>query len=160
VTSVRRLGVEAWATLRGVRLDALREAPGSFGPSLDEEAALDEAAWRQRLGEQPWFAAFDGARAVGVAAGGQLREPDPDVRTLRGLWVAPPHRGDGTAGALVDAVVRWARDDGATTLSLWATESSVRARAFYARYGFVPTGDVAELDRPGHPRMERYTLAL
>jgi GNAT superfamily N-acetyltransferase len=159
-TTVRRLGAEDWASLREVRLSALRDAPYAFGATFDEEEQLDEPVWRQRLDDQAWFAAFARRRPIGVACGGELREPVADVRTLRAMWVAPAHRGDGTAGRLVAEVALWAREDGASTLTLWATEAAERARAFYGRVGFVATGEVAELPHGAHPQMARYALAL
>jgi GNAT superfamily N-acetyltransferase len=159
-TSIRRLDPDAWAPLREVRLAALRDAPYAFGATIDDEERLEESAWRQRLHDQAWFVAFAGERPIGVACGGQLREPAADVRTLRAMWVAPGHRGDGTSGELVAHVAQWARDDGASTLTLWATEAAARARSFYLRFGFVATGEVAEMPHGDHPPMARYALAL
>ncbi len=157
---VQRVTRDDWATLREVRLAALLDAPYAFGASHADELSLDEGAWRARADEQAWFVAASGARPVGVVSGGQLREPEPAIRSLRALWVVPGHCGDGTATRLVDEVVRWAREDGASVVSLWATESAERARAFYARYGFVPTGDERLLELSGHVPMARYELAL
>jgi GNAT superfamily N-acetyltransferase len=159
-TVVRRLRPDDWASLREVRLASLRDAPYAFGASIDEEELLDPDAWRQRVADQAWFVAFGSDRPCGVACGGQLREPDAKVRTLRAMWVAPEHRGDGTAARLVDQVAQWARDDGASTLTLWATHAAQRARAFYARFGFVPTGEVTEMPHGTHPEMARYALEL
>lgn len=158
--TVRRLGDDEWTTLRDVRLELLRDSPDAFGATYAEESVDDEATWRRRLSEHAWFIALDGADPVGVAAGGQLREPDPRVRTLRSMWVVPPRRGDGTAATLVDYVVAWAREDGAEVLSLWVTERARRARRFYERYGFVATEDVRQLDARPHLAMTRYELAL
>ena len=75
------------------------------------------------------------------------------------MWVAPPERGQGTAAALVDAVCRWARGDGATRLTCWALEAVPRARAFYRRYGFVEVEPFA-VHADGAPPMARYELTL
>jgi GNAT superfamily N-acetyltransferase len=158
--TVRRLGDEGWATLREVRLDALRDAPYAFNSTLDDECTHEEPTWRRRLRDQAWFVAVEGARAVGVAAGGHLGEPDPAVRTLRSMWVDPAHRGGGAAGHLVESVVEWARVDGASTLTLWALPAAARARSFYLGHGFVELPGATD-DRPSrHPAMTRYTLAL
>lgn len=146
--------------LREVRLATLADAPYAFGSSLEEEQVLAEAEWRARAGELAFFVALDGDDAVGVAAGAQLREPDPSVRMLRSMWVSPPYRGLGVADALVDAVVEWARSEGATTLSLWATEHAQRARAFYVRLGFVPTGRQRPMGHGEHVAMAHYELSL
>ena len=97
--AVRRLGGEDWAVLRAVRLLALDDAPYAFMGTLDDERAQPEAAWRERVVEQAWFVAVHREKPAGVAAGGQLREPEPDVRTLRSMWVAPGLRGTGSPTA-------------------------------------------------------------
>jgi ribosomal protein S18 acetylase RimI-like enzyme len=43
-----------------------------------------------------------------------------------------------------------ARQSGATSVTLWVTEVNGRARAFYRRLGFVPTGD-RQVVRPEEP---------
>ncbi|HEY8081399.1 MAG TPA: GNAT family N-acetyltransferase [Acidimicrobiales bacterium] len=158
--AVRRLGTDEWETLRVVRLAALLDAPYAFGSTHDEEVPLDEAAWRTRLVEQVWFVAFDADSPVGLASGGPLREPDPDVRSLRSMWVETQYRGSGLAAEIVRAVADWARGDGARRITLWATEDAARARAFYERQGFEPTGEVRTVDGRDHVAMSRYELAL
>jgi GNAT superfamily N-acetyltransferase len=155
--AVRRLGTQEWARLRDVRLASLRDAPYAFNSTVDELAGEDAAAWRARLAAQAWFVAEADGAAVGVVAGGELRDPDPDVRTVRALWVAAPWRGRDVAGPLLDAVVAWARADGARHLRLWALDGATRARSFYARYGFAVRD---EPPRPDHPAMTRYELTL
>lgn len=157
---IHRLEPGEWSTLRALRLELLSDSPGAFGSTALDEAELDEAAWRDRLAAQAWFVALDGTAPVGVAAGGQLREPEPSVRTLRSLWVAPHRRGEGIAEQLVESVVEWARAEGAVTLSLWATDRALTARAFYAAHGFVATGEVRAMDRDPSIVMARFELAL
>lgn len=156
--AVRRLGGEDWEVLRAVRLLALDDAPYAFMGTLDDERAQPEAAWRERVVEQAWFVAVHREKPAGVAAGGQLREPQPDVRTLRSMWVEPGLRGTGIADRLVGAVADWARGDGARELTLWALDAATRAQAFYARAGFhvVRSDDLAT----SHPAMTRYSVAL
>ncbi|HEV3328794.1 MAG TPA: GNAT family N-acetyltransferase [Acidimicrobiales bacterium] len=157
---VRRLGGEEWEVLRAVRLAALADAPYAFRATLDDERVQNEATWRERVGDQAWFVAFDDEAPVGVASGGQLREPDPGVRTLRSMWVEAAHRGEGVAHRLVEAVVDWARGDGARELTLWALDAASRAQAFYARAGFSVLPATSDGLAGSHPAMTRYSLAL
>lgn len=157
---IRRLASGQWETLRAVRLRALFDAPYAFGSTYDDESDYDEATWRERLDAQAWFIAIDANRPVGLSAGGQLREPDAKVRTLRSMWVDPTHRGRNVADALVAAVATWARTDGAESLTLWATEEAERARAFYVRVGFVPTGEEWPMESRPDVKMARYRLEL
>jgi GNAT superfamily N-acetyltransferase len=56
------------------------------------------------------------------------------------MWVAPPWRGRGVASMLADAVIAWARSQGCTRVGLWVPDDNTRARVFYERHGFRPTG--------------------
>ncbi len=49
--------------------------------------------------------------------------------------------GRGAAGQLLDALERWARQDGAVWLSLGVSDRNERARRFYLRLGFSPSGE-------------------
>lgn len=139
MSEVARAGPDDWREARSVRLRALTDAPGAFASTHAREAAFDEAIWRERLVGSAWFLARRDRRPVGIAVG--IAEPDvPDARMLVAMWVAPERRGDGTAVALVDAVVGWAREDGARLLTLWVVDDNERARRFYARLGFRPDG--------------------
>ena len=160
IVPIGRLVRGDWETLRAVRLEALADAPYAFGSTHAEEAALDDEAWELRITEQAWFVALDASGPVGVASGGQLRDPDPGVRTLRSMWVHESFRGRSVAEALLGEVAAWARGDGAVTLTLWATRDAARARAFYAKAGFIATGEVREMDPARPVEMARYELTL
>ena len=147
---MRRLLGDEWALLRSVRLAALADAPYAFSSTHAAEVQLDASAWRARLVEQAWFIALDDDRPVGTAAGGRLREHRPEARTMRSMWVDEARRGTGVTGQLVDAVVAWARSEGAASLTLWAVGRAGRAHTFYLRYGFVATGEVREVDARPH----------
>ncbi|GLZ50394.1 GNAT family N-acetyltransferase [Actinomycetospora sp. NBRC 106378] len=137
--AIRRAVAGEWRDARAIRLRALADAPGAFATTLAREEAVPDDGWVERVTTAAWFLAWHGDRVVGVAVG--IGDPDEvDARHLVGMWVEPAHRGDGTAGRLVDAVVGWARDDGAAALALWVVDGNDRARRFYDRLGFHPTG--------------------
>jgi ribosomal protein S18 acetylase RimI-like enzyme len=152
--TLRVLTIDEWPIFRELRLEALREAPYAFGSTLDDwQGDGDtEQRWRQRLTDVPFNAvAYLRDTPVGMASGTQ---PNADGEIeLISMWVAPLARGQGVADALVDAVVRWAREQNIDNVSLAVRESNDRARAFYRRQGFVDQGriDVA----PGMPPERR-----
>ncbi len=81
-----------------------------------------------------WVATDNGV-VIGFAGGGTSLPPDPprDLE-LYSLYVLASHYGTGTGQRLLDAVL------GDVPASLWVADDNPRARAFYARNGFVPDG--------------------
>jgi GNAT superfamily N-acetyltransferase len=140
---VRRVEPGEWASLRRVRLAALADSPAAFASTVERERAFDEAEWRRRVA-WPWFLAWQGGVPVGVVAAAAKTRPEDGVPypswELVSMWVAPGFRGGGVADQLVAAVVEHARGDGAARATLWVADGNPRARAFYLRLGFQPTG--------------------
>jgi GNAT superfamily N-acetyltransferase len=81
--------------------------------------------------------AVRGPEVVGFAAGGPSRD-EPPVRAveLRALYTRAVHHGQGLGQTLLDAVVA------DQPCSLWVARDNPRARAFYARNGLRPDGQV------------------
>lgn len=74
---------------------------------------------------------------------GRLRRPDPlrpDAVTavLESMRVAPERRREGIGGALVDRFLAWARERGASEMSVQAYAQNAGALAFYRAHGFRP----------------------
>lgn len=116
-------------------------------------------AWRRLAGLGPWWFAVEDGVDVGLVAGG-TREGEPSTRWVYSMWVEPRWRGRGVAGALLEAVVVWARDDGASRLGLDVTNRVPRARRFYERNGFTATGTVVPLGRDVTIELAEMTLDL
>ncbi len=64
---------------------------------------------------------------------------------LKGLYVAPAHRGTGLAQAMLDAIEAMARAQAASHLLLWTDTRFTRAHRFYERRGFVAAGAIRTL---------------
>ena len=120
--------------LRALRLAALRDAPGSFTATLEEDLARPARDW-EMLGGGPGavFVAGEWDGMAGVFLDGERPQ-------LWGMWVAPAARGRGLGRALLAAVVGWARVRAFETLRLTVMEEAPAARALYEGAGFVPTG--------------------
>jgi len=145
-TGIRRVQPDEWQVYRQVRLTALAEAPDAFSSTLEHEQAFGEDIWRSRLGSPAaaTFIAWRDGEPTGTATG-KLDDPAdeyavPGSWQLVGMWVDPRSRGLGVADELVETVAGHARVEGAASLVLWVTEVNERARAFYRRMGFTPTG--------------------
>ena len=142
-------GEDEWEVVRDVRLAALADAPDAFDSSLEVERTLSEDDWRARLrlGGQR-LAALDG-EPVGIARGLVHATAGGPEHHLVGMWVSPFGRGTGAAGALVEAVAGWAREQGAARLHLWVVGANAPAHRLYLRHGFRLTGRVQPL--PSRP---------
>ncbi|MET0741529.1 MAG: GNAT family N-acetyltransferase [Candidatus Nanopelagicales bacterium] len=62
---------------------------------------------------------------------------------VQGVWVDPNRRGQGLAAPCMAAVVQWAQDQFASTVSLYVNDYNVAARRAYLRTGFRDVGTFA-----------------
>jgi GNAT superfamily N-acetyltransferase len=152
---VRRVEGADWARLRAVRLATLADAPSAFGSSSEREQHYDEERWREWSSNVATFLAFRNGIPVGMAGG--MAGDSADERTVVAMWVHPEHRRTGIASALLEAVRSWARDDGASRLTLWVTRTNDPAVMLYSRAGFTSTGDAKPL--PSDPALTEDKLA-
>jgi GNAT superfamily N-acetyltransferase len=133
------------AMLRGLRIEALTDAPEAFGSTLERELARTLEDWRRWMSPGAVFILYDDGQARGLVAGA-AREDDPSAVQLMAMWVHPALRGSGAAGALVASLVTWASSRGACEIQLRVVKANERARRLYQREGFRPFGD--EIIRP------------
>jgi RimJ/RimL family protein N-acetyltransferase len=163
--SIRQLGPDDWRLLRDVRLRSLADTPEAFGSTHAREAEYDESRWRELIANGGWFVAFAGDgtagdEPAGIVAGYHDPSSPAGQRHLIAMWVAAQARGTGLAPLLVGAVIDWARDDGATEVTLGVADGNERARAVYVRYGFTPTGEAFPLHSDPSRNIEIYALPL
>jgi ribosomal protein S18 acetylase RimI-like enzyme len=137
--SVRVLDEGDWAEYRDVRLAALKESPEAFVATHEEESALDEEAWRERMRRSRRLVAASGGHVVGVVSIGRAEPEEDNAGELFGLWVTPAERGSGVAWQLVEAGAEQARADGRSHLAYWVGTENGAAVAFASSFGFRPT---------------------
>lgn len=153
---VRRATEDDWRDLRAVRLAALADAPSAFGSSLAAEAGREEDKWREWTRSAAVFLAFEDAAPVGMVAA--LPGEVPEERRLVALWVQPQHRRTGVASQLVAAIEGWAREVGASRVSLWVSQGNSAAERLYLGRGYVESGQRKPL--PSHPVITQEQLRL
>jgi ribosomal protein S18 acetylase RimI-like enzyme len=160
--------------VRDVRLAALADAPDAFASTLAGERGQPEAEWRARIAALPWFLGFQDGQPAGLIAALPPRprpaqapaqdpeqEPEHDPEQawhLVSMWVSPDARGAGLAELLVAAVTEHARQTGADRVTLWVAVGNERARQFYRRLGFTPTGRRQQYPRPGAADLDEEEL--
>ena len=151
---VTRLAPGQWPTLRRARLRALEDAPYAFGSTWEEESDRPDEWWMTSTDSLVWFVAEEAGEPVGLAAGltPGITGGSPEVISM---WVDAAHRGSGVADALLGALFEWAGGQGAGALALNVAEDNDRARRFYQKAGFLPTGRRQPLaSRPAVSTME------
>lgn len=155
--SVRRAAPGDEPILREIRFQALREAPVAFGSTYEREMARTTSDWQRWISSGVTFILYESAGPRGLVAG-RRDEADAAVVHLMAMWVHPANRGSGGAGNLVSAVVGWAQSEGAELVRLKVIEGNDRARHFYERMGFCPTGQRQVRERDGLIEIEMERL--
>jgi GNAT superfamily N-acetyltransferase len=152
---IRRTTDEDWSELRAIRLEALSDTPDAYGSTYDGTITHSPRRWRTMAQDGRYFVAERDGVVVGMVSGG-LNDQHPGTHWLYGMYVTPASRGTAVASHLVEAVIAWAKSEGATELYLHVTASVERARAFYRKVGFVETGERHAMDRDR--RLELLTM--
>ena len=65
------------------------------------------------------------------------------------LYLLPEYMGKGYGKRLLETAVTELRKQGYANIFLWVLEENNRARNFYERFGFSPTGDLLETEIGG-----------
>jgi len=159
---VRPACAEDAATMARVHVGSWRETYRG----LMSEAVLDdpdllparERFWRSALTDDRWAGnrvavAEVGGEVIGIAMSGPPQDTDATwPLQLYVLYVLSAHHGSGAGSALLEAVI-----DQHESAALWVADPNPRARAFYAKSGFVADGLVKDDDGVRAIRMVRTT---
>ena len=150
---IARIGPDDWEQFRDVRLASLSDSPAAFGSRHEDWLEASQERWRSRLTQVPLtLLAHAEGEVVGVVSG---QTDGADWAELISMWVDPSARGTGAARELIAAMVGWAAGEGRSTY-LMVRSDNARARAAYARAGFVDQGvpDGWQVAEPPEHRME------
>jgi predicted GNAT family acetyltransferase len=142
---IRPVAPAEWRKSRDLRLASLQDAvaPVAFARTYAEESVMTDEDWQRRAsgaGSQQFAAVRitpEGEEWVGMAVVIVERE---DYLSINAVYVVPEVRGSGVAERMFAAATAWTWDR-ADRLHLWVHEKNPRARSFYRRLGFVPTGE-------------------
>ncbi|MGX1270913.1 GNAT family N-acetyltransferase [Streptomyces phaeoluteigriseus] len=174
---IRSVRAEEWPAARELRLLALRDpvAHLAFLETYEEALAKPDSFWRERTA----------SAADGVGEAQQIIAEGPDgewVATLTvlveeagtkdwagfpveqrqghvvGVFVRDEYRGIGLTEVLFDAGLEWAWSRGLDRVRLIVHEDNGRARTFYRRAGFLPSGVVVPLAEDSDGRELEYVL--
>ena len=144
--TVRQVTEGDWPLVQLLRLEGLRDTPEAFGSTYEDTSLWDEERWKLVAREWNYFIAEVDGESAGLLSG-STNLSHPGTWWMFGMYVRPQYRGQGTADALVDRVVLWAKSQGASELYLHVTETVERARRFYEKMGFELNGQRIVMDR-------------
>jgi GNAT superfamily N-acetyltransferase len=126
------------------------------GRRLEELVPFEERVERFRDGLAK--AGTDASVLVAEREGEIVGEAVRVGSELRDLYVVPEAWGTGAGQALMDEVVAEIRASCAAEATLWVVEANARARRFYEREGWKPTGETRAT--PLGPAELQYALQL
>ena len=133
---IKILTQDDWSIWKSLRLEALKNAPLSFGSSYEEEVLLSDADFQDRLNKGYVLGAFVGNLLVSCVGFYALNSHKTKHRgVLWGMYTHTEHRGKGIATALLQTLIKHARAQ-VTQLHLTCVVSNVEACAFYQKQGF------------------------
>ena len=110
----------------------------SFRGAAADDAALGEAAWRERLARDHVYALVQDGEWLAVGGLSRLAGAKLDHKGLVwGMYALPAARGTGAAARILDALEDAARALGLRQLQLTLMADNLRARRVYERHGYV-----------------------
>jgi ribosomal protein S18 acetylase RimI-like enzyme len=151
---VKRLAVNDWDVLRGIRLTALRESPDLFLHTYEQEEKYDESRWRSEFARGEWYVGVADPESsdTPVCVLGITREPQTPAEQcfLEYVCVAPEFRRRGFAFAMIGQVVDRLSAGRVRTVFLYVLDGNDVAMRLYKRIGFVDCNYSQPLEaRPG-----------
>lgn len=177
--TIRSVRADEWQQARELRLEALQDpaAPIAFLDTYDQAVARPDSHWQERtagnaagessiefIAEGP-DGTWAGSLTVLVelpgaegSFGGEAAVPQTHVV---GVYVRPEHRASGVSRALFEAALEWSwalSEPPVERVRLFVHEQNDRARAFYRKTGFEPTGLTIPLQ--DDPSQKEYELAI
>ncbi len=138
--SISRLTDAHTEPYRALRLWSLRLQPDAFGASFEEESALPEAAFAERLKNGEIFGAWTQSQLGGcVGLVGREKSKLRHKASLWGMFVRPEHRGKGVGRDLLNKALASAADLYEEVL-LTVVEGNRAALDLYVSAGFEEYG--------------------
>jgi RimJ/RimL family protein N-acetyltransferase len=145
--SIRAMEPDDWASVRQMRLAALKSSPGSYSLSYDEAASWPEEFWRAEIkgDDHRIFGLFDGKELIGITAAFTWRGDKTGKTALLAMsYIAPAYRKQGLSRKLYDARLNWiAGQPQFRKVIVGHRASNEASRRANQRYGFVQTGRTA-----------------
>jgi ribosomal protein S18 acetylase RimI-like enzyme len=134
-----------WQVIRDSRLKALRESPGAFLGSINEESLYREDDWRKTFEGASWYGCFIGNRVVGIARSVILLD-HPEERYVESLWITPEFRKQGFTRKLLAQIASEGERERRRYIRLAVLRGNRTGFDVFARLGFSPLPERSSKD--------------
>ncbi|MEM6903172.1 MAG: GNAT family N-acetyltransferase [Pseudomonadota bacterium] len=127
---------------RALRLEALERDPIAFGATLEEDQEKSRPWFRRSLNEHTVFGASDADGKL-IASAGFFRSDRVKSRhkaMIYGLYVTQTHRGKGIGRALLQRLIKTAKEQSIEQLQICAVTDNTSAANLYESLGFEAFG--------------------
>ncbi len=157
---IKQLTANDWQLWKIFRLDALKNAPESFGSSYKEEINWSDLDFQNGLTKSDVFGAFIDNALAACAGFYSLNSVKTKHRAvIWGVYTKPEYRGQGIASALIQTVINHAKSR-VTQLHLTCVTSNPGAIALYQKHGFTIYGEEPTSLKIGNQSFNEYMMIL
>lgn len=134
--TVRQFLPEEWASLKAIRLEALRAESDKFSASYKEESQVMDTKWAKRVqrGDQAYFALYHDDTIIGMT--GAMIDNHKTAK-LMASYIREGHRGQGLSAMLYEARLDWARSKGVERVLVSHRKSNLPSMHANQKFGFV-----------------------
>lgn len=144
VKDISRIYAQSWKAAYAGLL------PQAFLDAIEDERWVEKFSADIAGGALCALMVMDGGRPAGCAAFGRSREEDmTGWGELVSVYLHPDYFGAGYGQALLEAAMHGLRAQGYGRVFLWVLRENSRARRFYEKHGFAPSGEENALDIMG-----------
>ncbi|AIF81707.1 hypothetical protein I862_05765 [endosymbiont of Acanthamoeba sp. UWC8] len=160
MVNIKILDQDDWQSWKNLRLEALQNAPHTFGASIEEVYTLDKKDFQTLLSKNKIFGAFLNAQLIGCVGFYVLNSLKTQHRgVLWGMYVTPEHRGKNIAGSLVDAVISYVKSS-VEQLNLKCVTANHSAVKLYQKHGFKICGTEPRALKVDNKYYDEYAMVL
>lgn len=158
--TIRQLMDADWRLWKDIRLEALQNAPESFGSSLEEESRWTDADFQRVLKSSYVLGVFTDSALVSVAGFYALDSLKTRHRgVLWGMYTRPGQREKGMAHALMSALIQHA-ERCVTQLHLTCVTCNHAAVSLYQKQGFRIYGTEPKALKMNGSFFDEYLMVL
>lgn len=160
IMKIRLLTADDWQIWKEIRLEALQNAPESFGSSFEEECNWPDLEFQNGLNRSPIFGVFIENKLVAYAGYYVLNFLKMQHRgVIWGMYTRSEYRKQGIASALMKHIIADAKSK-VLQLHLTCVTSNLGAVQFYLRQGFTVYGTEPRALKIGDAFFDEHLMIL